>query len=134
MSGTADNANGSKAELVAVPEVLTTLSHEVRVLSDSVNDLQDLIGNLVVAGAFGGSQSLYELQSLDRLSQSLDAVSNYLVGISKLAKPEWKIDVSEALRSVKLADVSERLSGIKSETSDAQQCGAGDFEDFALTG
>jgi len=106
----------------------------VRVLSDSVNDLQDLIGNLVVAGAFGGSQSLYELQSLDRLSQSLDAVSNYLIGISKLAKPEWKIDVSEALKSVKLADVSERLSGIKSETSDAQQNGAGDFEDFALTG
>ena len=134
MSGTADDANGSKAELVPVPEVLTTLSHEVRVLSDSVNDLQDLIGNLVVAGAFGGSQSLYELQCLDRLSQSLDAVSNYLVGISKLTKPEWKIDVSEALRSVKLADVSERLSGIKSETSDAEQSGAGDFEDFALTG
>ena len=134
MIGTADNANGCKAELVAVPEVLITLSHEVRVLSDSVNDLQDLIGNLVVAGAFGGSQSLYELQSLDRLSQSLDAVSNYLVGISKLTKPEWKIDVSEALKSVKLADVSERLSGIKSETSDAQQNGAGDFEDFALTG
>ena len=62
MSGTADNANGCKAELVPVPEVLTTLGHEVRVLSDSVNDLQDLIGNLVVAGAFGGSQSLYELQ------------------------------------------------------------------------
>jgi hypothetical protein len=134
MSGTADDANGSKAELVPVPEVLTTLSHEVRVLSDSVNDLQDLIGNLVVAGAFGGSQSLYELQCLDRLSQSLDAVSNYLGGISKLAKPEWKIDVSEALSSVKLADVSERLSGIKSETSDAEQSGAGDFEDFALTG
>jgi hypothetical protein len=133
MSGTADDANGSKAELVPVPEVLTTLSHEVRVLSDSVNDLQDLIGNLVVAGAFGGSQSLYELQCLDRLSQSLDAVSNYLGGISKLAKPEWKIDVSEALSSVKLADVSERLSGIKSETSDAEQSGAGDFEDFALT-
>ena len=134
MDVTANEANGNNVKLVPVAEVLTTLSHEVRVLSDSVNDLQDLIGNLVVAGAFGGSQSLYELQSLDRLSQSLDAVSNYLIGISKLAKPEWKIDVSEALKSVKLADVSERLSGIKSETSDAQQNGAGDFEDFALTG
>lgn len=134
MSVTADDTNGNNVKLVPVPEVLTTLSHEVRVLSDSVNDLQDLIGNLVVAGAFGGSQSLYELQCLDRLSQSLDAISSYLVGISKLARPEWKIDVAEALSSVKLAEVSERLSGIKSETSEAQQSGAGDFEDFALTG
>jgi hypothetical protein len=74
------------------------------------------------------------LQCLDRLSQSLDAISSYLIGISKLARPEWKIDVAEALSSVKLAEVSERLSGIKSETSEAQQSGAGDFEDFALTG
>ena len=63
MDVTADDTNGNKVELVPVPEVLTTLSHEVRVLSDSINDLQDLIGNLVVAGAFGGSQSLYELKA-----------------------------------------------------------------------
>jgi hypothetical protein len=132
MDVTANEANGNNVKLVPVAEVLTTLSHEVRVLSDSVNHLQDLIGNLIVAGAFGGSQSLYELQCLDRLSQSLDAISSYLGGISKLARPEWKIDVSEALSSVKLAEVSERLSGIKSETSELS--GAGDFEDFALTG
>jgi hypothetical protein len=132
MDVTANEANGNNVKLVPVAEVLTTLSHEVRVLSDSVNHLQDLIGNLIVAGAFGGSQSLYELQCLDRLSQSLDTISSYLGGISKLARPEWKIDVSEALSSVKLAEVSERLSGIKSETSELS--GAGDFEDFALTG
>jgi hypothetical protein len=51
MSVTADDTNGNNVTLVPVPEVLTTLSHEVRVLSDSINDLQDLIGNLVVAGA-----------------------------------------------------------------------------------
>jgi hypothetical protein len=132
MDVTANEANGNNVKLVPVAEVLTTLSHEVRVLSDSINHLQDLIGNLIVAGAFGGSQSLYELQCLDRLSQCLDAISSYLGGISNLARPEWKIDVSEALSSVKLAEVSERLSGIKSETSELS--GAGDFEDFALTG
>jgi hypothetical protein len=132
MDVTANEANGNNVKLVPVAEVLTTLSHEVRVLSDSINHLQDLIGNLIVAGAFGGSHSLYELQCLDRLSQSLDAISSYLGGISNLARPEWKIDVSEALSSVKLAEVSERLSGIKSETSELS--GAGDFEDFALTG
>ena len=45
MSGSVDDANGSAHALVPVPEVLTTLSHEVRVLSDSVNDA----GNSIVA-------------------------------------------------------------------------------------
>jgi hypothetical protein len=134
MSSTADDMKGSNNGLVPVPEVLTTLSNEVRMLSDSVNELQDLIGNLVVAGAFGGSQSLYELQCLDRMSQGLEAVSDYLGGVSKLSLPEWKIDVTEALQSVKLAELSERLSGIRNEAGEGQQSGAGDFEDFALTG
>ena len=90
-------------------------------LSDSVNDLQELIGNLVVAGAFGGSHSLYELQSLDRISQGLDAISDYLVGAAKLSSPEWKIDVVEASASVKLAEISERLSGIKREDASAER-------------
>jgi hypothetical protein len=131
MSNNVNDTNGAARALVPVPEVLTTLSHEVRVLSDGVNDLQDLIGNLVVAGAFGGSPSLYQLQCLDRISQSLDAISDYLGNISKLSSSEWKIDVAEASRSVKLAEVSERLNGIerKSETSEGS---AGDFEDFEV--
>jgi len=131
MGGNVNNTNGAARALVPVPEILTTLSHEVRVLSDGVNDLQDLIGNLVVAGAFGGSPSLYQLQCLDRISQSLDAISDYLGGISKLSSSDWKIDVAEASRSVKLAEVSERLNGIKSE-SEAPESGAGDFEDFEV--
>jgi hypothetical protein len=130
MSGSVDDSNGSARALVPVPEVLTTLSHEVRVLSDSVNDLQDLIGNLVVAGAFDGSPSLYELQCLDRISQSLDAISDYLGGISKQSSGEWKIDVAEASRGVKLAEVSERLNGNKHEGEEASQSSAGDFEEF----
>jgi hypothetical protein len=123
MSGDKKNTNDGAVTLVPVPEVLVTVSH--------VNDLQELIGNLVVAGAFGGSHSLYELQSLDRISQSLDAISDYLGGASKLSSPAWKIDVAEASRCVKLAEVSDRLNGIKRE--DASQDSAGDFDDFELT-
>lgn len=120
------------AMLVPMPEVLATLENEIRVLSDGINDLQELIGNLVVAGAFDGTQSLYELQSLDRMSQSLDAISDYLGSASKLSSPEWKIDVAEAARSIKLADVSDRLKGLKQEASSGTH--AGDYDDFALIG
>ena len=134
MSDGKDKANGSAVVLAPVPEVITTVSHEVRLLSDGVNDLQELIGNLVVAGAFGGSHSLYELQSLDRIAQGLEAVADYLNGVSKLASPEWKIDVAEASRSVKLAELSDRLNGNKSDGTEPSQAGAVDFDDFALTG
>ncbi|MBN9353892.1 MAG: hypothetical protein J0H04_07875 [Hyphomicrobium denitrificans] len=131
MSGDKNNTNGAAGALVPVPEVLMTVSDEIRMLSDGVNDLQELIGNLVVAGAFGGSHSLYELQSLDRISQSLEAISDYLGGASKISSPDWKIDVAEASRCVRIAEMSDRLNGIKRD--DASHNGAGDFDDFELT-
>lgn len=131
MSGDKNNTNGAAGALVPVPEVLMTVSDEIRMLSDGVNDLQELIGNLVVAGAFGGSHSLYELQSLDRISQSLEAISDYLGGASKISSPDWKIDVAEASRCVKIAEMSDRLNGIARD--DASHNGAGDFDDFELT-
>jgi hypothetical protein len=131
MSDASRKAGGNAPSLVTVSDLLTRLSHEVRMLSDGIVDVQELIGNLVVAGAFGGSHSLYELQCLDRISQSLDAVSTCLGGASKLASAEWKIDAAEASRGIKLAELSDRLSGVE---SDASQSGAGDFDDFALTG
>jgi hypothetical protein len=133
MSETAGDPVASEGKLVSVPEMLTTVSHEVRVLSDSVIDLQDLVGNLVVAGAFGGSPSIYELQCLDRISQGLEAISDYLKAAAGLSQPEWKIDGAAALSAVKLAEISERLSGIKRKASEGSDA-AGDFEDFALTG
>lgn len=132
MSGTDNNMKNDEAILAPVPSVLETVGHEIRILADGVNDLQELVSNLVVAGAFGGSNSLYGLQSLDRISQSLDAISDYLGGLSKLASPHWKIDVTEASRCVKLAEVADRLNGVKREAS--AHGDTGDFEDFALTG
>jgi hypothetical protein len=129
-----DKNNSKEADIitVAIPEVLTTICNELRLLSDGVNDLQELVSNLVVAGAFGASRSIYELQSMDRISQSLDAIADYLNGVSKLASPEWKIDAAEAARCVKLAELGDRLTGVKRE--DTSPNNAGDFDDFALTG
>jgi hypothetical protein len=126
-----DNKKKTHTTMSPMPEVLETLSGEVRLLAGEMNELQELISNLVVAGAFGGSNSLYKLQSMDRIWQSLEAISDYLGGVSNLSSPSWKIDVVEASRSVKLAEVSERLRGIK-RTQDAHH-DAGDFEDFVLS-
>jgi hypothetical protein len=132
MSTSDANSKSNEIALTPMPEVLATVSHEVRLLADGVNDLQEVIGKLVAAGTVSGSSSLYELQSVDRIAQCLDAISDYLGGVSKLSSREWKIDVTEASRRVKLADVSDRLNGIKREKASHDE--AGDFDDFALTG
>jgi hypothetical protein len=134
MSQNASDQSGGKATLVPMPEVLSTLSQEVRVLSDSVNELQNIIGNLVDAGALGSSQSLYELQCVDALCQNLDAISDYLKSVSEGSSAEWQIDVARAARSIKLEQVRERLSGVCREPEEGQPSNAGDFDDFALTG
>lgn len=121
-----DNKN-RRDERVAVPDVLRTVSDEVRMLSDSAGDLQNLISNLVVAGAFGGSHSIYELQNLDKLCQSLEAVADFLGGLAKGASADWKLDVVAASGAVKLADVSERLTG-QTRLEDVAE--TGEFDDF----
>ena len=128
-----DDANSKNDErtFTPVPEILATVSHEVRLLADGVNDLQEVIGKLVAAGTISGSHSLYELQSVDRIAQSLDALSDYLGSVAKLSSSGWEIDTGEASRCVKLAEVRDRLNGIKQPETGGD---AGDFEDFALTG
>jgi len=124
----ADEMNGDARRRVSVPEVLTTLSHEVRVLSDGVSDLQELVGNLLVAGAFAGSSSVYGLQCLDSMSQNLQAIADFLLGVSKQSSPAWKVDVAEASHAVKLAELSGRLNGTANEA--AVTSATGEFEDF----
>ncbi|MGO4684496.1 hypothetical protein [Hyphomicrobium sp. 2TAF46] len=129
MNDSNQEGQGSARAGVAVPEVLTIVSAEVRMLSDTAGDLQDLIGNLVVAGAFGGSQSLYQLQSLDRLCQSLNAVADFLAGVANGSSADWKVDLSDAARAVKLADVCDRLTG-RTAASEPSGDLTGEFDDF----
>ncbi len=123
-----DGNNGGKTNGAETPvaDVLLTVSHEVRNLSNEASDLQNLIGNLVVAGAFGGSQSIYELQSLDKLCQSLGAIADFVNGLANHSSSDWKIDLKGAAETVKLADVRDRLTGQSSERPES----TGEFEDF----
>jgi len=121
-----NNGESQRSMNVPVSDALRTTSDEVRMLAGTAADLQNLIGNLVVAGLFGGSQSIYELQNLDRLCQRLDAVADFLDGLSQSALPAWKIDVASAAKTIKLADVAQRLTGQIGDEENA----AGDFDEF----
>lgn len=133
MTASADDNDG-KSRMASLPDVLTTLSHETRVLADGLNELQTVIGELLAAGALRNSPALYELQSLDRLSQGLETVSDCLGGMSKQSSLDWKIDVAEATRHAKLSDIKDRLNNNVPGAGTNAKDPTGDFEDFALIG
>ena len=121
-----DNTGGAIRPEAPLKDVLMSVSHEVRMLSDMASDLQTLVGNLVVAGSFGGSQSIYELQNLDRICQHLGAVADFVHGLAKHSSVDWKVDLVRASATIKLTEVSDRLTGRRTD----MPIGEGDFDDF----
>lgn len=99
------------SNVTSVPALLDRAVIEMRGLTSVVNELESLIGNLVIAGSFGSSNSIYDLQKLDSLRQNIGGIADFLDGISRGAAPEWTVDASNACELVTLADLSERLRG-----------------------
>lgn len=120
-------AHQTKTE--SVPQLLDRAVAEMRDLTSVVNDLEALVGNLVLAGSFGSSHSIYDLQKLDRVRQNIGGIADFLDGISRSSAPEWSIETDKAAASVKLADLSERLRGSAAGSATAKD-DAGDFEMF----
>lgn len=122
------SASLAKSEPLA--DLLDRAVGEMRDLTNVVNDLEALIGNLVIAGAFGSSNSIYDLQKLDRLRQNIGGIADFLEGIGQAATPEWIVDTAKASERVKLADLSERLSGGIAGSASTDCDDAGLFELF----
>lgn len=121
-------AHQTKTE--SVPQLLDRAVAEMRDLTAVVNDLEVLVGNLVLAGSFGSSHSIYDLQKLDRLRQNIGGIADFLDGISRCSAPEWSIETNKASAAVKLADLSERLRGGTAGSASMAENDAGDFEMF----
>jgi hypothetical protein len=135
VNGHGDSRIANGAALTGMPDVLATVSHEVRMLADSAAELQDLIGNLTVADHAAPSTSIYDLQALDHLSQSLEAIAEFLAAVSKLSASSWQVDVTEASRAVRLAELGRRLNGGHAVAETAESTGDFDcFESWHLTG
>lgn len=118
------------AELVPSSDVLMGIGHELRALAGGVDDIEELVSNLVVAGSFQGSASLYQLQSLDKLRQSLEGIADFLDVLSHVL-PNSRFDPSHAAGVVKLAELSRRLS-IAAAPAYGSEEEAGEYEAFQI--
>ncbi len=117
--------------LVPTVDVLAKISTELRELAASVDGLEALVGNLVVAGGFGGSQSVYEFQTLDRLRQSISGIADFLEA-AQIVPDDCRIDALKASKAVTLAALSRRLAMQTNEDAAADECGLLElFDDVA---
>jgi len=117
--------------LVPLADVLETISAELRELATSVDGLEALVGNLVVAGGFGGSQSVYEFQTLDRLRQSISGIADFL-DAARIVPGDCRVDAVKASQSVTLTALSRRLAMQKDDEGSVDACGSLElFDDVA---
>lgn len=119
-----------RSSTASVPDLLDRAVSEMRDLTSVVNELEVLVGNLVLAGSFDSTSSIYDLQKLDGLRQSIGGIADFLDGIRRNSEPVWTVDASIATEDVKLAELSERLR--KGKRGDTQEIDTltGDFEMF----
>lgn len=114
-------------------ETMSILAHELRMLTDSANELQDAIGDVIAsAGPTAASSPIYALQNFDRICQSIAAVADFVDGLGQQANPEWLIDAQRAATEIKLSGLASRLTG-KPEVEDDTDVFAG-FDDLAAAG
>lgn len=126
MSSIESTKEAEATRIASVPQLMDRVGTEMRELAAVVNDLEMLVGNLVIAGAFGSTTSIYDLQKLDHLRQSIGGIAEFVEGIGRCADPAWKVNVPKAAEAVTLAELCDRLRGIK--TFDASP---GDMDFFS---
>ena len=121
----------SAAEAAAVPlaDVLDRVCGELRHLASAVEGLEALVGKLVISDSVSKLQSVYELQALDELRQTLDGLADFLDHVT-FDSINCCIDAVAASRVVKLASLSKRLSEVAAIADVSENEEAGQVELF----
>jgi len=108
MHGTA--RQDTTAEL-AMPALLRQMAHELGALQLMAADMEASVDDMIErhAGVLD-ARSIQNLQLLDILSQTLQALSAFTEKAASLASPEWRLDGRAAAAELKLASLAQRLA------------------------
>lgn len=97
---------------------LLAISRELAGARATAVDLQDATSELIGLGAMGAGPSgnlpasvLFRLQSLDRLTQTLDELSRFVAELAAAAPDGWTLDATTAAGALRLRWLAARLAG-----------------------
>ena len=114
---------------LAMPALLRQVAHELCALQLMAADMEASVDDMIErhAGVLD-ARSIQNLQLLDILSQTLQALSAFTEKAAGLSSPEWRLDGRAAAAELKLASLAQRLA---SGGGSAEKAEADAYELFA---
>lgn len=114
---------------LAISALLWQLAHELGALQLMAGEMESSVDDLIAGQAkVLDSRSIQNLQLLDTVSQTLQALAAVAGNAAALSAREWKIDGKAATAGLKLAGLAQR---IESGNASAGRAQAGHFELFS---
>ena len=92
-------------------DVLARSAAELAELADRTERLQDVMADLVQQCAALGGDATQDMQALDWIAQHLEGLASFLGALAEQAPPGWRLDTTDALDALSLAELAHRLRG-----------------------
>ena len=120
----------SQTATARAPEVLASIAQELEHAGELCDRLETLVTQLVRASRGEPlAIALHEAQTLDVLTQHLAALATFTRRLAMQAE-SGGYDLSDAVASVTLGDLANRLARVTRETPMLMDAGAGDLDLF----
>ena len=114
---------------VEVVRVLRQVEVEMQGLARKLATIEIVIGDVASQVTGLDPVIMHELQHIDAVRQSIEALSSFVGAVSAQTPATYVVDISTALRSVRLSAMAERLETPGAHAGD-DQTAYGDFELF----
>jgi len=105
---------------VQLAHILASVHRELSTLAEISDRLQAPIGNLLKASDAPLSQSMCELQDIDRVSQVIHDLAKYMTAVAQQVQPDWRIDAVVAAQCLTLNELGSRLRGAENSPEEEQ--------------
>lgn len=94
-----------------LPVLFAQLAHELGALQLMAADMEATVDDMIErhAGALD-ARSIQNLQLLDILNQTLQALARFAANTADLAAPDWQVDGPSTVAEIKLASLAQRLA------------------------
>jgi hypothetical protein len=102
-----DNS-GPDAQLALLLDFVQQELDRLAVISDR---LQGQIGDLLISGGDDLPDDIYQVQDIDRVSQTIHDLARFLKTVALQAHPEWRIDATHAAENLTMSELALRLRG-----------------------
>jgi hypothetical protein len=111
-------------------DLLRRIAVELRDLTQTVDDLQLVVGRLVSGGAMRDGNAVHQLQNFDRLGQTIAGIADFTETLIGSVPEHWRLNPHPASRAVLLSDLAARLVSRHERAPEAIAQDAGEFEFF----